>query len=811
MTTGSDGAAGGVQQEVTGQGRAYSAQHDLHITEYHAHVTAPATGTPLPSGPASVRVPLAAPLRTRVHDRRELRKLLLDAALGAGRSGGTHVIHGMPGCGKTAVVQAVIGEVAAARDTAGQAVSGWWVNAASGKSFFDGLLCVAQELGASQEEVLAARSGSVAPADLVWRYLDGARQRWFLVLDNFDDLAVVREPGWLRNSPQGTVVITSRNGVPKSWPVEATFHGLDVLDVGDAVALLLDLNVGDSNLGEVERLARALGCHPLALLLAGAFLGEQILEPLSIGEFVDRLEHDPGAVLDLGAEPDEVDLRRLIGATWQLSLDVLTRRGVPQAVTLLRLLSCLAADPLPTGALHPALLSMTALHTAEPPLLTNQTNGALQALKSQSLIALVEVPGDVGLPAVPGIQSHRLLLDTVFARIPLDQRDLLLTAAADLLSALTAAGPGLCVDAQTLRLFAPHVTAILQRAGRVPGQAAERALSVARDLRSQHYDTGDYRAALALADDIRQITGRTDRTGRPDRQSDEDALTDRREYGRSLRAAGEFRQAAEILEAVLDEQEQTLGPDHPRTLDSAHTLGLAYYGLGDFSRDERHMRRAAEGRARVLGPRHRDTLHSRLCLAEALGAQEQWSSAEELARSAMADAADSFTPDHPQRLAARLTLTWILSETGAYAEAEPMARSLRDDSVRLLGAAHPQVHNCGQLLAEILLQRECWQEAEEVAQEVLRARTRVLGATHPHTLAGRDRLARALQGAGRLREAREFAEANARVATDALGPHHPDTLAYHALVQELSRSGVPGGSSPKSPSDVDEEGTPTRP
>ncbi|WP_052435000.1 tetratricopeptide repeat protein [Streptacidiphilus melanogenes] len=793
-----------MHQEATGQGRAYSAQHDLHITEYHSHVTAPPTGTPLPSGPTSVRMPLAAPLRTKVHDRRDLRKLLLDAALSVGRSGGTHVIHGMPGCGKTAVVQAVMGEFAAARDGAGQTVTGLWVSAASGKAFFDGMLCVAQDLGASQDEILAARGGSVAPADLVWRYLDGAEQRWFLVLDNFDDLTVLREPGWLRVSPMGTVVITSRNGQPKSWPVEAKLHPLDVLDVGDAVALLLELNVGNGDLGELERLARALGCHPLALLLAGAFLGEQILEPLSIGEFVDRLEHDPGAVLDLGAEPDEVDLRRLIGATWQLSLDVLTRRGVPQAVTLLRLLSCLAADPVPTGALHPSLLGVTALDTAEPPLLTQQTNGALQALKSQSLIALVEVPGDIGLPQVPAIQSHRLLLDTVFARTPLDQRDLLLTAAADMLSALTVAGPGQCLDAQTLRLFTPHATALLHRAGRVPGPTAERALSVARNLRSQHYDTGDYRAALALADDIRQITGR------PDQPYDDRALSDRQEYGRALRAAGEFRQAAEILQTVLREQENTVGPDHPLTLDTEHTLGLAYYGLGEFSTDERHMRRAAEGRALVLGPHHPDTLNSRLCLAEALGAQEQWSIAEELSRRAMTDAAASLAPDHPQCLAARLTLAWILSETGAYTEAEPMARSLRDDCARLLGPAHPRVLNCGQLLAEVLLGRECWEEAGEVAREVLTARTRVLGATHPHTLEARDRLARALQHSGRLRESHDLAEVNARDAAEALGPHHPDTLAYYALSQELSRLCTPGGSSSENPPDVHEEGTPTQ-
>ncbi|GEC07190.1 ATP/GTP-binding protein [Streptomyces spinoverrucosus] len=769
------------------QGRVFQAQHDQHITEYHTHYHSALRaiaddGRP---GPDSVRVPLTARPLSPIRDRTAVRRDLTESVTGGPEAAGTHVVYGMPGCGKTAVAQVLFDEVV--RD---HGVVGLWVNASHPTTFREGMLAVALDRGASQDEVDAARALRRPPADLVWHCLDRSPERWLLVLDNADDPSVLNN-GWLRSSPRGTVVITTRHGQAPQWR-HATGHRLDTLDVPDAVEVLRDLAPAHADRAALEEPARRLGCHPLALVLAGTFLGHQLLEPVSVDDYLRRLDDDPGPVLDQGAAPGESDLRRLVSSTWQLSLDSLRDQGLPEATTLLRLLSCYAPQPLPVGVLAQDRLSATALSDAQPPLPGVRANQALHGLLTQSLVALVEVPGDAGRPAVRSVQAHALLLDTVFARTPLDQRDTVLTAATTLLSRLLApdtdtdgrdegqysegqSTEGPYVDAQTLRLFLPHAIALLRRTVGTRSPAVHDALAITRRLRQQCHDSGDFSAAHALATAAHAAT---------DGEHTAAALSDRYELARALAGLGRYTEAAELHRSALREREELHGPDHPSTLDSAHALGLALYGLGRFEEDELHMARAAHGRARTLGPEHPDTIESTACLAEAIGEQQRWDEAEALARPNLATSERALGREHPRTLVSRITLAWVLFRRGSTTEAEQLARAVAEGNEQQLGPGHPRTLAAGDLLAGILLQQGRWPEAEEAARAVLSARRRTLGDEHPHTLAIQTRLARIILGADRAVEARDLAEEALAAYHRVLGPDHPLTLRCRDVREE---------------------------
>ncbi|MBT2451796.1 tetratricopeptide repeat protein [Streptomyces sp. ISL-43] len=767
-----------------GHGRVFQAERDQHITEYHTHYhqdphAALATAHP---GPESVRVPLAPRLRSPVRDRRSLRRHLLDAAAGTSTTDSVHVVHGMPGCGKTAVAQSIFDE--AVRE---HGVIGLWVNAAGASSLRAGMLSVALDRGAGQDEVDAAWARRRPPADLVWHYLDKSPGRWLLVLDNADDPALL-EGGWLRTSSRGTTLVTTRHGRAPLWR-EADTHPLDVLDIPDAVEVLQDLAPGSHDRAALEALARELGCHPLALVLAGSFLGHQLLEPVSVDEYRRRLHDDPNTILDLGASPGERDVRRLISSTWQLSLDMLADQGNPEATTLIRLLSCFAADPLPVGLLTSDRLDVTALAQADPPLAGSRANHALHGLLEQSVVALLDVPGDPGREPVRCIQAHGLLLDSVSSRIPLDQRDHVLSAAATLLKQILAVRAGVYPDSQTVRLFVSHAIALVRRcaAGRSTSLAA--ALAVVRDLRTQTLDRGDYTTAHLLA------------TAVCDTAADigADSLTDRFELARALAGLGRFAEAAELHRSTLAHREEELGPTHPHVLDSAHALGLALYGLGAYAEDELHMGRAAEGRTEVLGSGHPDTIESVACLAEAIGEQERWAEAEALARPNLAVAEQSLGTEHPHTLISRITLAWVLSRRGPWSEAELLARSVIDGNEGNLGTDHPRTLAARDLLAGILLRQGRWNDAEEAARTVLAARERTLGPEHPHTLAIQARLARILTGAGLTTTAREISATALDAAARVLGPDHP-------IAQECRRAHREATAAPgPTPTDENEE------
>ncbi|MEK8142351.1 hypothetical protein NKH18_07185 [Streptomyces sp. M10(2022)] len=145
------------------------------------------------------------------------------------------VLHGLGGCGKTAVACALF-----AHATRERGRLGLWVNASDQASLRAGMLAVAADRGAGDGELMAARNGLRAAADLVWDHLDRSDTPWLLVLDNADDPAVLRDGGWLRTSPRGTVLVTTRQAAGHWWPAAELLY-VDVLPREEAAQVLRDL------------------------------------------------------------------------------------------------------------------------------------------------------------------------------------------------------------------------------------------------------------------------------------------------------------------------------------------------------------------------------------------------------------------------------------------------------------------------------------------------------------------------------------------------------------------------------------------
>jgi hypothetical protein len=117
---------------------------------------------------------------------------------------------------------------------------GLWVNASDPSSLRAGMLAVAADRGATDAELVSAHRGLRPPADLVWQYLDRSTEPWLLVLDNADTPAILRDGSWIRTSPAGTVVITSRRAGAHWWPGAELLH-FGVLPREAAAQVLRDL------------------------------------------------------------------------------------------------------------------------------------------------------------------------------------------------------------------------------------------------------------------------------------------------------------------------------------------------------------------------------------------------------------------------------------------------------------------------------------------------------------------------------------------------------------------------------------------
>lgn len=704
MTGRNDGRA-------TDQGRVYQASGDQHITDHHHHGAAWA-------GPDSVRHPPIGRAPAILRDRGELVGRLREAV--TENAGSTvFVLHGLGGCGKTAVACALFEHAIRERGRLGL-----WVNASDQASLRAGMLAVAADRGAGDGELMAARNGLRAAADLVWDHLDRSDTPWLLVLDNADDPAVLRDGGWLRTSPRGTVLVTTRQAASHWWPAAELLY-VDVLPREEAAQVLRDLAPGTGSAEDAAAIADSLGRLPLALTLAGGFLAHQVIDPWTMEEYGRRLQErpDPIELIDQGALDAGNDSRHLVSGTWQLSLNSLAGQNLPEAVTLLRLLACWSNNPLPLSLLANIRLNLT--------LPADRVELALRGLLDHSLTELV--PGDIRC-----LRTHGVLLDSVARVTPADERDQLAAAAAGLLLHSLPASPERGLRDSLLTPLTPHVLALLRRVMTWPEitiGTAESAATCALRLATAQHRSGDYASALATAEQATVLVQR--RLGKDHVL----ALRLRQRIGKATDRLGRLDAAADLHRGLLDDFERVCGPEALDTLTTCLHLSRPLVWLDRVTEAVQLMHRAVAGRAALLGPWHPLTLEARACLLELPPGPDL--DREALAGTDLvADCRRELGPDHPITLSADLNCAGALLNTGKHAEALLSARRALAAHERRFGARYPITLAARSLLSNVLHAVGEDREAIEQAEIVRKWRERVLGPEHPWTRGIRDKLGR---------------------------------------------------------------------
>ncbi|WP_170061281.1 MULTISPECIES: tetratricopeptide repeat protein [Streptomyces] len=688
-------------------GRVYQSAGDQHINEHHYYGAQRA----VMGGPDSVRRPAIGRAPTVLRDRAEVLERL-QASVGGERGGEVYVLHGMGGCGKTAVAYALF---QFATEESGRI--GLWVNAADRASLRAGMLAVAADQGAGDGELLAARNGLRPAADLVWHCLDRSRESWLLVLDNADDPEILRDGSWLRSSSRGTTVVTTRRAAARWWPGAELQH-IGVLPRDDAAQVLCDLAPQSGTREQAAAIADRLGRLPLALTLAGGFLSHQVLDPWTMDAYGRHLDDGEWVeLIDQGADVlSDADPRHLVGRTWQLSLDAFEARGLPEAASLLRLLARFAPEPLPLSLLNRPEISGV--------LPRARCETALRVLLDHSLTELV----DVGVRCA---QSHGVLLDSVAASTPRDRLPTLDTTAARLLDAAVPAHPDAGPYDPQLRLLAPHTLALLGHASQ-PSVISD-VLTVAKRLSIALHRTGDYMSAWETANAATNLTEQS--LGAEHRL----VLATRSRAGRALFRLGRYTEAELLLRNVRAAQERIFGNDDADTLDTSHGLQLVLANLGRREEALTLLKSVVTGRQAVLGAAHPLTLRSRASLLTMLSADELTANSDTLL-SLPSDCDLHLGPEHTVTLGARHNYAWALYVLGQFTAADEAIQLVCQAYKDRFGPDYPIALAAQQLFARTQFALGYTESGVDLMVDVVARRERSLGFDHPFTVASRELL-----------------------------------------------------------------------
>ena len=604
--------------------------------------------------------------------------------------GRPQVLVGTAGMGKSTIAASVA--AVASRDGLRRS---WWISASDEERLSRDLAGVARDLGVSEADWARLGASPVADltdvADLVWNLLEHEPPGWLVVIDNADDPGLFGPQdgtGWIRRSPGGLLLITTRDSDAARWP------GADLIPVRplrpeDAALVLTDLAPAAGDHMAARALAHRLGYVPMALRLAGMHLRRDF----SARQTFDQYWHD----LDHGGTPE-------------LSLDALDRAGFPQARPLLWLLACYAPSSL----------------ILEEILASGSTPGGAQVSGTHPLARLLD-PGQQ-LPARQlaeycrtGLQELRLagLIDRwksedgqrylrVHTSIAEETRSVmdscpLSAGRPDPSLVRTSAAVAACAFASTLdtgsaehwayfRFLTPHVEQLLlHTAAHLPPRARRDLLTcMVRCIAAHLWSKAERRAeqlslrAMALAYNLGC--------------HDQDAYLRlrhvhawaRREQGCVEQAAKDFQ---DILAIQLRSRNGATRLDTLRTRQQlAWTLGRlgrwaeAEHGLREVIRllGDRRCRQGAEGHdALVL------RLHTRCMTNWCVGRQGRWAEAEQGYRELVTDREEVLGPYHPDTLDARFDIGKALAWQGKWSAAENEWRHNAADKAQALGEHHP--------------------------------------------------------------------------------------------------------------------------
>jgi hypothetical protein len=584
------------------------------------------------------------------------------AVLTSDSQAATNVLSGLGGVGKTQLAVDYADELW----TNHQVDLLAWVTAGSR----DAILSSYARLAADLTGIEDADTEDGARRLLEW--LARTPARWLVVLDDLqhprdlDDL-------WPPTTPTGKVVVTTRRRDAALQGYRRRQIAIGVFSDAEALAYVQARLADQRNLLEgAEELARDLGCLPLALAQATAYLLDYGLTCAQYrARLTDRRRQLASVMPDESSLPDQH--RRSLVVTWSLSIEhanQLPPRGV--AEPLLRLASVLDPNGIPAEVFTaPAVLAMLSEHLGRDVSAEDARDG-LRCLHRTSLISLDPSP------TWWSIRVHALVQWATRDNIGDELLPYLVRRAAD---GLHEVWPALERDqflCQALRANAEALSALGSDHLLKPGGHA-----VLFKAGSSLGESGLVTEALAY---FRRLLATAMQVLGPDHPSTF-AVRGNLAYWRG--EAGDPVSAAAVFEELLTHQLRVLGPDHPNTLTARNNLAYWHGEAGDAVGAAAAFKELLESVIRVMGPDHPDTLGTRNNLAIWRGRAGDAAGAAAAFKELLESVIRVMGPDHPNTLRTRNNFANMLGEAGDAMGAAAAFKELLAHQLRVLGPSHP--------------------------------------------------------------------------------------------------------------------------
>jgi tetratricopeptide (TPR) repeat protein len=475
-------------------------------------------------------------------------------------------IHGLGGVGKTQ-----LGVEYAYRHGNDYGIV-WWVRSEDPVTLASDFAGLATELNLEEKD--AAEQRVIVEAVKKWLRLN---RDWLLIFDNAEDVKLTR--GYIPHGSAGHIIITSRNPV---WKGVAKPLSVRALPLGEAIEFLLK-RTDQQDEATAKTLADALGCLPLALEQAGAYIETSGCE---MSRYLELFENRQRDLLQRGKPSTEYPAT--VATTWGISFQNVEQENA-SAAELLRLCAFFAPDDIPIKMLTDGAdeLPDTLAATVSDSLLLNEM---MMALRKYSL---VEVKKEM-------LTIHRLVQAVI--RHAMDEEAFRQWTGVAV-HVVNASFPDDSDDVRTWEVctpLMPHASAVLFHA-----EAIQFASNETSRLLNQ---VGLYLNARAEYAQAKRMLERALAIGEATLGSNHPKVATRlNNLAGVLESQGDLAGAKALYERALAIDEAVLGPNHPNVAIQLNNLGGVLQSQGDLVGAKALYERSLQIFREFLGDDHPST------------------------------------------------------------------------------------------------------------------------------------------------------------------------------------------------------------
>jgi len=661
-------------------------------------------------------------------------------------------LHGLGGVGKTQLALEYVYTHKALHDRV------YWISGVDQASLLSGYEEIGKRVGCidnNRDTTPSDRAKSV----LAWLNKEDG---WLLVIDNVDDSTVI--DGYLpERSPRQLTLLTTRN--PNSDEFAAEALEVEVLEKDDAVDLLsvrsgAELLENEQIRPEAEEIVREVGCLPLAIEQAAAYIREvskDIFKFLPSYRKNRKHHHNrkPKGNWKYGES---------IASTWHLSFEQVKQNN-KGASKLLQLLAFLNPDGIYTDFLEAGNegLEIDLQEVIRDPDLFHE---ALFELERFSLIRRRQRNG------TQRVTIHRLVQSVIIDDMDQSEQESMMVQAIRLGISAFPDATQLDSNPNSLELSRRYRSQVMACLGpRQPQSGVDAWHFLSVRVAAFLYFDGYYEDCAKLASktvDASKIYRGPDHT---------DTLQSMHNLASTFIKLARGDDAIKMFQETLAVRTRVLGPEHPETLRTMYGLGCAFTDLAHPMEATKWHTESLAVRRRLLGNEHPETLQSINGLALAYWRLGEYHTAAALHEEALVLGQQIQGLGHTDTLSSMNGLGWAKWRLGEYQQAARLFQDALNLRKTFQKDDHPDRLFSMDGLAWSYWRLGEYQKATSVFQEILEINKRMpLGLEHPDAAMNLYGLAWGHSKLGRYTKAVEIFQEAHEITSRILGPHHPDTL-----------------------------------